>query len=116
MERGDIYIANISPRTGSEQTGTRPVVIISHNSFNHIPNWNSIIVIPVSTSQKQAVRTPTVVFLPKNTAGLDKDSHVLCHQITTLDKSKLQKKVGSLSEEHIKGIEKAISYALDMFS
>ena len=112
MKRGDIYIANINPRSGSEQTGIRPVIIISHDGFNTTTNWNSIIIVPISTSEKQAKRTPTTVFLSKESSGLDKDSNVLCHQITTLDKSKLHKKIGTLSSIQI---EQAIQYALAIF-
>lgn len=115
MERGDIYIANINPRSGSEQSGIRPVLIISHNGFNTTTNWNSIIILPISTSITQARRTPTIVNILKNEAGLEKDSSILCHQITTLDKSKLTKKVGSLPKEKMKEVETAIKYSLDMF-
>lgn len=115
MQRGDIYIANISPRSGSEQTGIRPVVIVSHNGFNSTQNWNSIIIVPISTSEKQLKRSPTVVQLLKENSGLEKDSVILCHQITTLDKSKLHKKISSLSEKQIKDVEKAIKYSLDIF-
>jgi mRNA interferase MazF len=115
MERGDIYIANINPRSGSEQSGIRPVLIISHNGFNTTANWNSIIILPISTSTTQARRTPTIVNILKNEAGLEKDSSILCHQITTLDKSKLTKKVGSLPKEKMKEVETAIKYSLDMF-
>ncbi|MGI9056620.1 MAG: type II toxin-antitoxin system PemK/MazF family toxin [Pyrinomonadaceae bacterium] len=34
MKRGDIYLANLAPRSGSEQQGRRPVIIISHNALN----------------------------------------------------------------------------------
>lgn len=115
MERGDIYIANINPRSGSEQSGTRPVLIISHNSFNKIPNWKSIIVLPISTSNNQAKRGLTVIKLLENEGGLEKQSIVICHQITTLDKSKLTKKLGSISEDRMKEIEKAIKYSLEIF-
>jgi mRNA interferase MazF len=115
MQRCEIYLADINPRSGSEQKGIRPVIIISHDSFNTTPNWNSIIVIPVSTSEKQIKRAPTVVKLSKNDTDLEKDSFALCHQITTLDKSKLKQKLGTLSENYIKEIEKAIKYSLSMF-
>jgi mRNA interferase MazF len=90
------------------------VIIISHNGFNLTPNWNSIVIVPVSTSQNQAMRSPTTVNLPSGSGGLEKDSVALCHQITTLDKSKLQKKLGSLSDIEIKEIEQSIKFALAM--
>jgi len=115
MERGDIYIANINPRSGSEQSGIRPVLIISHNGFNTTQNWKSIIIVPVSTSINQAQRTPTIVKVSPDESGLEKESSILCHQITTLDKGKLLKKIGNLNGDKLKEVEKAIKYSLDMF-
>lgn len=96
MKRGDVYWADLVPRSGSEQTGRRPVVIISHNAFNQTPGWRSVIVVPPSTSPRQAGRGPTVVPIGKGKGGLSKDSAALCHQITTLDRSKLTEFIGEL--------------------
>lgn len=52
MQRGELYWAKLEPRSGSEQQGRRPVVVISSDGFNDIPTWRSIIVIPVTTSAR----------------------------------------------------------------
>jgi mRNA interferase MazF len=114
MKRGDIYRANLAPRSGSEQTGKRPVIILSHDAFNETPAWRSIIVIPVSTSPTQARRGPTVVALPAGTAGLKNDSSAICHQVTTLDRSKLEEHLGSLPADILLQVEKAILAAVDI--
>jgi mRNA interferase MazF len=114
MKRGDLFWANLSPRSGSEQTGRRPVIILSHNAFNEVPAWRSIIVIPVSTSPTQSRRGPTVVVLPAGTANLKSDSSALCHQITTLDRAKLIERIGELSVETLAQIEKALLAAVDI--
>src|ERR1051325_1058595 len=89
MKRGEVYWADLVPRSGSEQQGRRPVVVISHNAFNQTQGWRSIIVVPISTSLTQARRGPSAVLLSQHTAGLRKDSVALCHQVTTLDRTKL---------------------------
>lgn len=114
MKRGDIYQTQLLPRSGSEQRGKRPVIIISHDAFNKTPNWRSIIVIPISTSTSQARRSPTAISLPAGNGGLRKDSVALCHQITTLDRTKLTKKWGSLSKNLISQVEIGIRNALDL--
>jgi len=91
MQRGDIYWADLKPRSGSEQTGHRPVIVTSHDGFNESPGWRSVIVIPVSRSKAQSKRGPTAVFVPKTVSGLRYDSVALCHQVTTLDRAKLVK-------------------------
>jgi mRNA interferase MazF len=114
MIRGDIYWATLSPRSGSEQSGRRPVIILSHDAFNQTPAWRSIIVIPISTSSTQARRGPTVVALSSGTAGLPSDSHAVCHQITTLDRDKLSEKIGALPPDILTIVEQALLAAVDI--
>jgi len=114
VNRGDIYWANLAPRSGSEQSGRRPVIIISHDAFNQTPGWRSIIVVPVSTSTGQKRRGPTVVALPAGMTGLPEDSIALCHQITTLDRAKLTDKAGVVPEELLTQVEQALLAAVDI--
>jgi len=72
MKRGDVYWAELVPRSGSEQTGRRPVVIVSHDGFNRTPGWRSTIVVPISTPSSQGRRGPTVIELLAGTVGLTK--------------------------------------------
>lgn len=37
MKRGDLYWAVLAPRSGSEQQGRRPVIVVSHAGFNQAP-------------------------------------------------------------------------------
>lgn len=114
MTRGEIYWAALAPRSGSEQQGRRPVIVISHDGFNQTPTWHSVIVIPISTSLKQAVRGPTAVPLPKNSTGLHKASLAICHQVTTLDRAKITRRIGKLSLELLKEVEQGLMTALGL--
>ncbi len=104
MKRGDIYWATLAPRSGSEQQGTRPVIVVSHDGFNEVETWQSVIVVPVSTSPAQAGRGPTAVPVPSGEGGLKKDSVALCHQVTTLDRRKLTTRLGTLPPEGLRRI------------
>src|SRR5213593_1089063 len=97
MKRGDVFWADLVPRSGAEQRGRRPVIVVSNDGFNVTPGWRSVIVVPVSTSEAQARRGPTAVPLPSGAGGLTKTSVALCHQVTTLDRAKLTERVGALS-------------------
>jgi mRNA interferase MazF len=114
VKRGDLYWAELKPRSGSEQKDRRPVVIISNDGFNEVPSWRSIIVIPVTTSPRQALRGPTVVALSGVGSGLNRNSIAICHQITTLDRSKLDTRIGALSQAEIEGIEQGILAVCDL--
>lgn len=96
MRRGEVHWASLAPRSGSERHGDRPVIVVSHDAFNEAPGWRSVIVVPVSTSGAQAGRGPTAVPLPKGAGGLRSESVALCHQVTTLDRSKLTRRLGVL--------------------
>jgi mRNA interferase MazF len=63
MKRGDVYWADLVPRSGSEQQGRRPVIVISRDAFNQTQGWRSIIVVPLSTSVAQAGRGPCALLL-----------------------------------------------------
>jgi len=114
VKRGDVFWADIFPRSGSEQSGGRPVIIVSHDSFNRTSNWRSIIVVPVSSSEAQAKRGPTAVLLPPGAGALPRSSVALCHQVTTLDRAKLSEKIGSLDAELLRNIEDGLKAALDL--
>jgi len=111
MKRGEVYWASLAPRSGSEQQGTRPVIVVSHDGFNETPGWRSVIVVPVSTSSAQAKRGPTVVPLSVGDGGIPKDSVALCHQVTTLDRSKLTTRLGELSESLLNDVGDALKVA-----
>jgi mRNA interferase MazF len=114
LKRGDVFWADLAPRSGSEQAGRRPVIVVSHDGFNQTPNWRSIIIVPVSTSNAQSRRALTVVPLPKGTASLSQASVAVCHQVTTLDRSKLSKLLGSLPKEILVEVEQGLKAALDL--
>jgi mRNA-degrading endonuclease toxin of MazEF toxin-antitoxin module len=38
MKRGEVYGADLVPRSGSEQKGRRPVILVSHDGFNQTPS------------------------------------------------------------------------------
>jgi mRNA interferase MazF len=114
VQRGDVFWAGLVPRSGSEQRGRRPVIIVSHNGFNQTPGWRSIIVVPISTSAAQARRGPTAIALPQGAGGLDRASVALCHHVTTLDRAKLTQHVGALSPALLNQIDVGLKAALDL--
>jgi mRNA interferase MazF len=109
-----VYWAELAPRSGSEQAGRRPVIVVSHDGFNEVPTWRSVIVVPVSTSQAQARRGPTAVLLDSGAGGLRAQSVALCHQVTTLDRTKLTERVGVLPPLLLGDVEAGLRAALDL--
>jgi mRNA interferase MazF len=109
-----VYWADVAPRSGAEQAGRRPVIVVSHDGFNEVAAWRSVIVVPVSTSDAQARRGPTAVPLASGAGGLRAASVALCHQVTTLDRAKLTERLGVLSGPHLAAVEAGLRVALDL--
>lgn len=111
LRRGEVWEATLSPRSGSEQQGKRPVILLMRENFLRAENWRSILVVPLTTSASQGQRGPTVVPLPAGTAGLPLDSFALGHQFTTLDRSKITHRLGEVSPSELLAVEKAVIVA-----
>lgn len=114
MKRGDLYLAALQPRSGAELHGERPVLVVSHDGFNRVPAWRSVIVVPLTTSERQARRGPTVVSIPDGAGGLRGDGEAVCHQVTTLDRGKLTRRLGTLPPEVMAAVEVGIKAAMDL--
>jgi mRNA-degrading endonuclease toxin of MazEF toxin-antitoxin module len=90
------------------------VIVISHDGFNQTPGWKSIIIVPISTSASQGRRGPTVVEIPGGAGGLPRASFAVCHQVTTLDRAKLNKRIGTLPGEVLRDVELGLKAAMDL--
>jgi mRNA interferase MazF len=107
VRRGEIYLADLSfldERAGQEIQDPRPAIIVSNDTFNGRASWKTVVVVPVSTSPAQAQRQFSIV-LPKGTGGLSSDSVALCHQVTTISRSRLLKHIGALTSAEMKPID-----------
>lgn len=109
MNRGDIYYANLSPVIGSEQGGYRPVVVLQNNKGNKYST--TVIIAPISSKvMKNDLPTHVVI----NEEFLEKISVVLLEQIRTIDKKRMDIKIGTLSFEAMSKINIAIKTSLDI--
>src|SRR5271156_4905766 len=97
MIRGEVYQANLDPVTGSEQGGTRPVLIVSRDALN--ANAPIVIVVPLTSRENKKRLYPTHVDLRTADSGLTKDSVVLCEQVRAISKNRLRKRVGAITAE-----------------
>lgn len=114
MRRGDLYLAELHPRSGAELHGPRPVIIFSRDSFNRVETWSSVMVVPLTTSERQARRGPTAVPVPDGAGGLRGEGVAVCHQLTTLDRAKLTRRLGALPPEVLAAVEAGMRAALDL--
>ena len=108
--RGDIYLANLNPFKGSEQGGTRPVLVLQNNDGNYY--CPTLIVAPITTKLKK-LNMPTHCYFEK-VRGLAEPSMVSLEQIKTIDKCRIEKYLGKMTREQMVRVEDAIRESLGM--
>ena len=111
IKRGDIFYAELNPVVGSEQGGTRPVLIISNNIGNRHSPTVIIAAITGRTQTKAKLPTHTEV---KDVEGLDRDSIILLEQIRTIDKQRLKNHMGTIPNNIMARVDKALAISLAM--
>ena len=112
MKRGEIYTARLEPVEGSEQGGTRPIIIVSRDAINlHSP---VVLAVPYTTYKKGKRVFPTQVLIEKPDGGLSKDSIAMADQIRVLAKPRLIKLLGNLSATKLRELNRALAIALDI--
>ena len=109
MKRGDIYFAGLDPVIGSEQGGRRPVLIIQNDLGNRFST--TVIALPLTSKVNKApLRTHVPLSPPQG--GVNRPSVILCEQVRTLEKSRLQKYLGRLTKEKMALVERALAAAV----
>ena len=111
IKRGDVFYAELNPVVGSEQGGTRPVLIISNNIGNRHSPTVIIAAITGRTQTKAKLPTHTEV---KDVEGLDRDSIILLEQIRTIDKQRLKNHMGTMPNNIMARVDKALAISLAM--
>lgn len=109
IKRGDLFYADLTPVVGSEQGGTRPVLIIQNDIGN---KYSPTVIAAAVTSQLTKARLPTHVQIKEGDFGLLKTSVILLEQIRTLDKRRLKEYIGRLDEQTLKEADKALLISL----
>ena len=111
IKRGEIHLAALDPTIGREIAKTRPVVIVSNNVNNQFSG--TVTVLPITSKNLQKIH-PFEVLLSKGVGNLPKNSKVKADQIRTLDKGRIIKLIGRLSDEDMICVETAVKIHLGM--
>ncbi len=100
VNKWEIYSCNLDPTTGSEQRGTRPVLVISNDAVNH--NLPVSTVIPLSSVKEGALIYPTEVLLTTDVSSLKNTSVAMVQQIRTVSHKRLVKCLSIIKDEETK--------------
>ena len=94
-----MYWADLSPTRGREQSGLRPVLVLSHDVLNR--RSGTVIALAI-TSREQRAGYPLTHRL--RSGGLPKDSWVKMSQVRTLSAERLRDRVGVVADEEVSEI------------
>ena len=108
IHRGEIFYMTLKEQTGSEQQGGRPVVVVSNETCN---KFSPIVtIVPLTTKDKRPL--PTHVEL--NVEGLPVYGTILCEQVQSVSRYRLDNYVGEVDDHIMRKIENALCTQLDI--
>ncbi len=109
VNRGEVWLANLNPTRGSEQAGIRPVILFQNDVVSRFTT--TVLAIPLTTNLRRAA-LPSCVRIAQGEGGLMSDSVALCHQLRVLDKTRLQRKLGTISEATLTALESRVLFTM----
>ena len=109
IRRGDLYYAELDPIVGSEQAGTRPVLVVSNDVGNQYSPV--IVIVPITSRRIGKKQLPTHVEV-KMPELLKNDSTALTEQIRTIDKLRLKEYIGSLPDCLMTAVDQALAISI----
>ena len=100
VSKWEIYFCNLDPTIGSEQKGTRPVLVISSDIINH--NLPVATVIPLTSIEPSDKLYASEIKLDATVTGLPKNSAAMLQQIRTVSSKRLHNFSGKINDNDAK--------------
>ena len=109
--RGEIYLVSFDPTVGHEIQKTRPAVVIQNDVSNQ---YSPITIVAAISSKFSEPPFPREAVIEPQDSGLQKRSAVIVNQIRSVDRLRLQKKIGRLSKQKMERVDEAIKISLGL--
>jgi len=106
--RGEVWLASLDPTQGREQSGRRPVLIVSHDAFNR-GRAELVIVCPI-TSRLRGIASHVGLIPPDG--GLRTESVVMCEGVRSISKYRLHKAWGRVSSDTMFAVDDVLRILL----
>jgi mRNA interferase MazF len=90
-----IVYVYLDPSVGREQAGNRPALIVSDEAFNR--NMEVVTILPVTSHKPGRTVYPNEVLLAAEESGLEVESIVMAHQIRTISRHRIKRRVARLT-------------------
>ena len=109
--RGEVYLVSFDPTLGAEIRKTRPALVLQNDVANR---FSPITIVVAITSQFEVPLYPTEVLLKVPEGGLQADSVVLLNQIRSIDRRRLIRRLGRVSVETRRRVDRALMLSLGL--
>ncbi|NJR22121.1 MAG: type II toxin-antitoxin system PemK/MazF family toxin [Richelia sp. CSU_2_1] len=110
-KRGEIYLVSFDPTVGVEIQKTRPALVLQNDIANE---HSQITIVAAITSQFDDTLYPTEVLVQPPEGGLTVNSVILLNQIRSIDKQRLVKRLGKLTDETMAQVNQSIQISLGL--
>ena len=110
ISRGEIWLADLNPVRGHEQSGRRPCLIISVNLFNQGKS-GLVVVLPLTSKAKNI---PFHVTINPPEGGLRVQSFIKCEDVRSISVERLNQYWGSVSQATLSAVEERLRFLMDL--
>ncbi len=112
MRQGEIWLVSLDPTVGAEIRKTRPAVIVNEDTLGKLPLK---IIVPLTDWKERYAIAPWMVnLIPDSQNKLTKESAADCFQIRSVAEEWCIKKLGTVSIDNLRAIQKALALVLDI--
>lgn len=109
VQQYEIWLADLSPRFGTEPGKNRPVAVVQTDKLNKV--HLSTLICPVTTNVQPHAKILRV-HLKKGEAGVKADCDIMIDQLRAIDNRRLLKRMGILSSQKTKTLQDNIKIVL----
>lgn len=110
MNRGDIVLAKLGDPVGHEQAGTRPVLVLSVQSWLE-SDPTVVFVAPITRTRWQS---PTRIEVEPGRSGLKEISYVRCEDVRAISPERMGPRFGSADPVVMMRVEQAVRRLLGL--
>jgi mRNA interferase MazF len=113
IDRGSVVMVDLDPTIGHEQRGLRPCVVVSDPDVLTALRYPLVAIVPITGRAGEGARYPA---LEGGASGLRQGSWVLADQVRSVDKRRVHRLVGRVSEGELVAIDGALALYLGLIA
>jgi mRNA interferase MazF len=108
--RGEVWLADLSPITGHEPAGRRPILIVSDNRLNR-GRADVVFGVPLTTRDRGI---PSHITVPRPDGGLRATSYAMCEHMRSISRTRLVERWGAVGVEVTSAVEDILRMLLGL--